>query len=57
MGAVEERKAAERTGFGVESSGKHEAGLKGLREWQRGSFELEQAEKGIWERGGGTLKS
>lgn len=26
---------------------------EGLREWQRGSFELEQEEKGLWEGRGG----
>lgn len=31
----------------MENSGKNKEG--GLREWQRGSFELEREEKGLWE--------
>lgn len=48
---VEERNRVENSGKKMRRGGGRAAGL---REWQRGSFELEREEKGLWE-GRGTL--
>lgn len=38
----------ENSGKKIRRAGGREGGVEGLREWQRGPFELERVMKGLW---------